>query len=41
MKAFVTSLIVMTVITIVAAFGLNLLPMSAENIYTENRNVRL
>ena len=41
MKAFVTSLIVMTVITIVAAFGLSLLPMSAENIYTENRNVRL
>ncbi len=41
MKAFLTSLLVLAVITAVAAFSLSLVPMSARDVYTEHENVRL
>ena len=41
MKAFVLSLVALAVITAVAAAGLQLLPMSASDVYSEKPNVRL
>lgn len=41
MKAFVTSLIAIAAITVVAAVSLGMLPMSSKETFTENRNVRL
>lgn len=42
MKAFVTSLVAMAVITVVAAVGFGALDMSADTVYTtKSGNVRL
>lgn len=41
MKAFVLSLALLVVITAAAAYGLHLVPMSAQDVYTEHNNVRL
>lgn len=42
MKAFITSLVVMAVITVVAAIGLGAVDMSADSVYSSKiGNVRL
>lgn len=41
MKAFVLSLVVLAIVTAVAAAGLNMLPMSASQVYSAHENVRL
>jgi hypothetical protein len=41
MSAFIKSLVALAVISGIAAAGLGLVPMSASDVYTESRNVRL
>lgn len=41
MKAFMLSLVLLAVITAAAAVGLNMLPQSSREAYTEKGNVRL
>lgn len=41
MKAFVLSLVVLVVITVASAVVLQLVPMSASDIYSSKPNVRL
>lgn len=41
MKAFLKSLIALAVITVVAAVGLGMVPMSSQDVFTHNESVRL
>ncbi|MGD9786002.1 MAG: hypothetical protein AB7E80_14800 [Hyphomicrobiaceae bacterium] len=41
MRAFVTSIVALVVITAIAAIALNMVPMSARDTYTETQSVRL
>lgn len=41
MKAFIQSIIALAVITVVAAVGLGMVPMSARDVFTQSENVRL
>lgn len=41
MKAFILSVVAMAIITVAAAVGLNMVPMSASQVYSSHDNVRL
>jgi hypothetical protein len=41
MKAFILSLLLLVVVTAAAVYGLHLVPMSAQDVFTEHSNVRL
>jgi type II secretory pathway pseudopilin PulG len=41
MRAFISSIVVLVLISVAAAFGLNAISTSSQDAYTVNSNVRL
>lgn len=41
MKAFLKGIVALVIISVVAAVGLGMMPMSAQDVFTESQNVRL
>jgi len=40
-KAFLKGIVALVIISVVAAVGLGMMPMSAQDVFTESQNVRL